>query len=147
VNFLNVGPWELTVILVIAILLVGPKRMVEIARTIGRTTSQMRRLSGEFLNTIQAELQTTEQEARQTLENVAGGEQEPVASISDEIRATEQETRQVLESIDENKREATTSIQAELQNVERETRQVMREIVGNVKDIVKGEQGAKEEQD
>ena len=70
-NFLNVGPWELTVVLIIAILLVGPRRMAEIARTIGRTTSQMRRLSSEFLGTIQAELQATEQEAQQALESIA----------------------------------------------------------------------------
>ena len=45
-NFLNVGPWEVTVILIIAILVVGPKRMVEVGRSIGRAASQMRRLSG-----------------------------------------------------------------------------------------------------
>ena len=94
-NFLNVGPWELTVIVVIAILLVGPKRMVEMARTIGRVSSQMRRISSEFLGTIRDEVEAVEADAHQVLEGA-------------ELQATEQETRQVLESIGEDRRRATT---------------------------------------
>jgi Sec-independent protein translocase protein TatA len=141
VNFLNVGPWELTVIFVIAILLVGPKRMVEMARTIGRVSSQMRRLSSEFLGTIRDEVETVEEEARQALEGVVEVGEESVA----ELQVTEQETRQVLESVDEDRRRATTSIRAELQAVEREARQALEEIAGNVGGIVRGEGEAREE--
>jgi sec-independent protein translocase protein TatB len=141
VNFLNVGPWELTVIFVIAILLVGPKRMVEMARTIGRVSSQMRRLSSEFLGTIRDEVETVEEEARQALEGVVQVGEESVA----ELQATEQETRQVLESVDEDRRRATTSIRAELQAVEREARQALEEIAENVGGIVRGEGEAREE--
>ncbi len=142
-NFLNIGPWELMVILAIAILLVGPKRVVEVARTIGRVTSQMRKLSGEFMGTIQAELQEAEQETRQALESVG----ESGAIISAEIQGTEQETRQTLESVGENEQQVTTSIKGELQAVERETHQLLEEIGGNFAGIIKGEQGAKKEQD
>lgn len=137
-NFLNVGPLEITVILILAILLVGPQRMVELARTIGRATTQMRKLSGEFFGTIQAELQATEQEVRQTLDSAAGDGQESIASLPDEIQTTQQETHQVLEDIGKDEREATTSIKTDLQAVERETRQVMKEIVESVEGIVKG---------
>ena len=140
-NFLNVGPWELTVIFIIAILLVGPKRMVEMARTIGRVSSQMRRLSSEFLGTIRDEVEAVEGEARQALESVVEVGQEPVA----ELQATEQETRQVLESIGEDRRRATTSIKAELQAVEHEARQALEEIVENVGGMVRGEREATEE--
>jgi sec-independent protein translocase protein TatB len=132
VNFLNVGPWELTVIVVIAILLVGPKRMVEMARTIGRVSSQMRRISSEFLGTIRDEVEAVEANAHQALDGA-------------ELQATEQETRQVLESIGEDRRRATTSIKAELQAVERETRQALEEIVENVGGMVRGEREATEE--
>jgi len=74
VNFLNVGPWELAVILVIALLLIGPKRMVELARTLGRVTGQLRKMSSEFTASIRAELLNTEREARQALENVVRDE-------------------------------------------------------------------------
>jgi len=79
VNFLNVGPWELTVILIIAILLIGPKRMMELARAIGRVTSQLRKLSNEFTASIQAELQATERETRQVLEDIVKDEPGPRA--------------------------------------------------------------------
>jgi sec-independent protein translocase protein TatB len=141
VNFLNVGPWEITVIFIIAILLVGPKRMVEMARTIGRVSSQMRRMSSEFLGTIRDEVEAVEADARQALEGVVQVGEESVA----ELQATEQETRQVLESIGEDRRQATTSIKAELQAVERETRQALEEIVENVGGMVRGEREAREE--
>ena len=98
-NFLNIGPWELMVILIIAILLVGPRRVVEIARAIGRVTAQMRKLSGEFMGTIQAELRATEQETRQALDSVVGEARRPVISVPAEIQAAERETHQALEEI------------------------------------------------
>jgi sec-independent protein translocase protein TatB len=141
VNFLNVGPWELTVIFIIAILLVGPKRMVEMARTIGRVSSQMRRMSAEFLGTIRDEVEAVEADARQALEGVVQVGEDSVA----ELQATEQETRQVLESIGEDRHRATTSIKAELQAVEHETRQALEEIVENVGGMMRGEREATEE--
>jgi Tat protein translocase TatB subunit len=140
VNFLNIGPMELMVILVIAILLVGPKRVVELARMFGRITGEMRRMSSEFLGTIQAELQDTEQEAREALESVAGGG----ASISDEVQATEQEARQALDGISEDGQVAAVSIRDELQAFQEETGRAMKEMVEGVKGIVKAEQEAEE---
>jgi len=66
VDFLNVGPWELVLVLIIAILVAGPKRMVEIARTLGQYSRQLRDLSREFSSALQAEIQATEEEAKQT---------------------------------------------------------------------------------
>jgi Sec-independent protein translocase protein TatA len=73
VDFLNVGPWELVVVLIIAILVAGPKRMVEIARTLGQYSRQLRDLSREFTMALQAEIDATEAEAGQAaadLQNV-----------------------------------------------------------------------------
>lgn len=63
-SFLNVGAGELAVVLIIAILLVGPQRMVEIARTIGQMTGQLSKLTNEFTATLQSEIQATEREMR-----------------------------------------------------------------------------------
>jgi Sec-independent protein translocase protein TatA len=62
VNFLNVGPWELIVVLIIAILVAGPQRMVEIARTLGRVSRQLGDLSREFTTALQAEIKAAEKE-------------------------------------------------------------------------------------
>lgn len=99
-NFLNIGPWELSVILIIAILMIGPKRMVEVTRAIGRITTHMRKLSGEFMSTIQTELRTVEQEARQAA-GVVGEERQSssIADISTDLKALGRETRQALSGI------------------------------------------------
>jgi Tat protein translocase TatB subunit len=70
VNFLNVGTWELMFILIIAILVVGPERMVEMARSFGRLSRQLRQMSNEFTATIRAEMAATERETRESIGDV-----------------------------------------------------------------------------
>lgn len=82
-NFLNVGPWELTVVLMIAIMMIGPKKMVELARTIRRYATQLRKLSGEFTTVLQSEIQATEQGARQILSEVRQVVEETQAAVTD----------------------------------------------------------------
>jgi len=98
-NFLNVGPWELSVILVIAILMIGPKRMVEIVRTLGRITAQVRKMSNEFMGTIQTEMQAAERDVRQTVDGGLVQEQDPIANLSAEIKALGRDTRRAVDEI------------------------------------------------
>lgn len=79
-DFLNVGPWELVVVLIIAILVAGPQRMVEIARSLGRLSRQLRDLSREFTTALQAEIYSSEEgtgtdldEVRKDLDDVLAG--------------------------------------------------------------------------
>jgi Sec-independent protein translocase protein TatA len=136
VNFLNVGPMELMVILIIAIMVVGPKRMVETVQAVRRFAGQLRNLSGEFTSLIQNEVQAAEREADPASTGAAGGPEgsrdvkrgtsedlqdiiregiAPIASIQAELRATAQETRQAFESVVEKDLASIASIPAELQ--------------------------------
>ena len=137
-NFLNVGPLELAVILILAILLVGPKRVVEIVQTIRRFADQLRSMSSEFTSLIQTEMQTTEREASsqdepQDTKRKTGGELKtiikegitPIASIQAELRATVQETRQALESIVKDELGPIAGVQADLQAAAQEARQAL----------------------
>jgi sec-independent protein translocase protein TatB len=136
VNFLNVGPWELTVIMIIAILLVGPKRMVEIARAIGQMTGQLRRLSNEFTSTLQAEVLTQSEaegqkeaagkdEATETASGILHSLTEPFVSLREELQATGRETREALENIVSGESEPIGQIQTELEATVQETRQTL----------------------
>ena len=54
-DFLGIGPLELIVVLIIAFIVVGPDRLPELARSIGKTMRDVRALSqglvsGSFLN-------------------------------------------------------------------------------------------------
>lgn len=137
-NFLNVGPLELTVILVLAILLVGPKRLVELFQSIRRFAGQLRSMSSEFTSLIQTEVQSTGRETDsedepQDTEREAGGKMvdaikeglAPIASLQAELREVAQETRQALESIVTDELEPIASLQAELQAATEETRQAL----------------------
>ena len=53
---LNIGPQELLIILVIALLVVGPQRLPELGRSIGRGLRELRRAQDEVKRTIQVNL-------------------------------------------------------------------------------------------
>ena len=44
----NIGPSELIVIFLVALLIVGPKRLPDIGRTIGKSLREFRRASDDF---------------------------------------------------------------------------------------------------
>lgn len=93
-DFLNVGPWELVVVLIIAILVVGPKRMVEIARKLGQLSRQLRDLSGEFAAALQAEVQTAERGEAANLEGI----QKELKDVEDAIVGAPQAEKKEVES-------------------------------------------------
>jgi sec-independent protein translocase protein TatB len=69
-NILGMGPLELLLILVLALIVFGPARLPEIMGQIGRAIADFRRatsqLSDEFNRTIQAELNETRQMVEET---------------------------------------------------------------------------------
>jgi sec-independent protein translocase protein TatA len=53
---LNIGPQELLLILVIALLVVGPRRLPELGRSIGKGIRELRKAQDEVRKTIQVSL-------------------------------------------------------------------------------------------
>lgn len=60
----NVGGPELLVILLIALIVLGPQRLPEAARTIGRVVSEVRRVSAGFQDEFRSALDQADQDAR-----------------------------------------------------------------------------------
>jgi sec-independent protein translocase protein TatB len=135
VNFLNISPGELMVIIVIAILVVGPKRMLELGQSVGRLTRRGRQIWGEVLKTIQAELQDT----KEAVEEIAAGG----SDLATEIKATGQETNKALRK----SKTETFDMKAELEEIGRETQQVMKEVTEGFASIITGKAEPKEKQD
>ena len=55
-DFMAVGTSEILMILLVAILVVGPNRIVEVARTIGKIMRTLRKASFDLTSTITKEL-------------------------------------------------------------------------------------------
>jgi len=81
---LGVGFPELVLILVVALLVLGPQRLPEVARMLGRAYAQLRRASEEFQNTIRQDLAALErQEDVNRNQAVAQEIRERLADIED----------------------------------------------------------------
>ena len=62
----NIGPQELLLILLVALVIVGPKRLPELSRTIGRGLREFRKAQDEVTKTIKLELDETEPTSKPT---------------------------------------------------------------------------------
>ena len=58
----GIGLPELVVILAVALIVLGPQRLPEVARMLGRAYGQLRRASEEFQNTIRQDLASLERQ-------------------------------------------------------------------------------------
>jgi Tat protein translocase TatB subunit len=56
----GIGMPELVVILVVALLVLGPKRLPEVARSLGRALGEFRRQSTEVMEELQTQLDVEE---------------------------------------------------------------------------------------
>jgi len=81
---LGIGLPEIILILVVALVVLGPQRLPEVARMLGRAYAQLRRASEEFQNTIRQDLAAIErQEDAQRNQAVAQELRERFADIEE----------------------------------------------------------------
>jgi Tat protein translocase TatB subunit len=89
----NVGGGELLVILLVALIVLGPQRLPEAARTIGKVMGDLRKVSSGFQNEMRSAMNeisdtTTTTARRNVLQKdapaAAGGVDDAIASVSGE---------------------------------------------------------------
>ncbi|MFO7540794.1 MAG: twin-arginine translocase TatA/TatE family subunit [Chloroflexota bacterium] len=87
-TFFGIGGWEFLVILLIAGIVMGPKRIREVAHWLGKTTAQLQTMSRAFMQQLNAELDAVDSgEMRAAMEDVQ------------ELRRQVQELRQELTGV------------------------------------------------
>lgn len=59
-DFLGIGSLELLLILVIALVFLGPTRLVDFAKSVGKTVREVRRAAGEAVRAIEDEASVEE---------------------------------------------------------------------------------------
>lgn len=78
--FGNIGAGELIFVLIIILLVVGPRRLPEITRTLGRTLYKIQMAYQEFVSAFEEELRAVEETAKEVSENVQ--------TVKDEVNST-----------------------------------------------------------
>ena len=53
---LNIGPQELLIVLIIALVVVGPQRLPELGRTIGKALREFRKIQDDVKDTLKFDL-------------------------------------------------------------------------------------------
>lgn len=82
-NFLNIGPMELVLIFTLALIVLGPRRLPEVARDLGKALNSLRRATRDLEEEIRQELGPT-------TEALLGSIQATGASPQDEVLQTPQ---------------------------------------------------------
>ena len=75
---------HLVVIFLVALVVFGPEKLPELARTLGRLMADFRKASGDFRSTLEAEMRDLERQARDTQQKIKAAVQlqEPSASTA-----------------------------------------------------------------
>lgn len=95
-NFGGVGGGEFLVILVIALIVFGPGRLVEVASSLGKAFREFRKMSQDLTTELQKELEVTKElqtELEKELQPLTGEEakKEPQTESSDNEASTKEE--------------------------------------------------------
>jgi Sec-independent protein translocase protein TatA len=104
-SILGIGLPELMVILILAGIVMGPHRVRDVARTLGRVTAQLQGISREFARQLNAELDALEGD------DVKGAIGD-MRSLQREVEALRQELKQVPRSFTNEAKETLRESQA-----------------------------------
>ncbi len=63
-DFLSVGASEILMVLLVALLVVGPNKVVEVARTFGKVMRSIRKASSELTSAVTREMEIEDREKR-----------------------------------------------------------------------------------
>lgn len=84
--FGSIGPAELILIFIVALLVFGPKKLPEIGKSVGKAIREFKRTSEEIKGRIEDEIQASEiKDVARDLKSGISGIRDEVTSFKDEI--------------------------------------------------------------
>ena len=93
----GIGMTELIIILVIALLVIGPEKLPELARTLGKGLAEFKKTAEDFRNTIHENLEVEEEKGKllkkteQSKDNKSKNEEDPAKGKDESNPKTESE--------------------------------------------------------
>jgi Tat protein translocase TatB subunit len=100
-NFFNIGTAELLLIFAIALIVVGPRRLPQIARDFGKILNDLRKMSQEFTKDLTLELDASSDEESET-DDIADQNasekavQEATTDLTQELNAPSEESERSM---------------------------------------------------
>ena len=85
-SFLGMGPLEIVIILLIAFIVLGPERMMEAARYLGRLVGEGRKLASEMPRVVVEDDDIKVVNAGETISMTRGVDRKPDETVSDGSR-------------------------------------------------------------
>jgi sec-independent protein translocase protein TatB len=104
---LNVGPLELLVVLAVALIVVGPERLPELARSIGRALRQLREVQDEVRNMVTTGVDDDIRDAAAEFKKVTGSIKR-ATDVKGAVRRADQGIRQQAASSKQPARDAAS---------------------------------------
>lgn len=99
-NFLGIGPAELILVLIVAVIVVGPQRLPEVAVQLARAIRRLRGYATDVTAQMRGELDELMKEyetVRQELRELRDTARTDVSSVTQEVERTLRETQPIIE--------------------------------------------------
>jgi Tat protein translocase TatB subunit len=61
-GFLGIGPWEILLIVILALIVLGPGKLTDFAKTLGKTVRAIRKYSADLTTAVTRELDSSKEE-------------------------------------------------------------------------------------
>jgi sec-independent protein translocase protein TatA len=87
-NVFGIGPLEMAIILIVALLVFGPKKLPEIGRSLGKTVRGFQEASKEFTNEFKKESQQVEESVQMQATLESGTPPSNVAETSESVQTS-----------------------------------------------------------
>ena len=86
-SILGMGPLEVVVVLLIAFIVLGPDRMIDAARFLGRMVGEGRRLASEMPRVVMEDDDIKVVSGGETISMTRGAERKPAETVSDDLQS------------------------------------------------------------
>lgn len=87
----GIGMPELIVILVIALIVIGPQKLPELARSLGKGLAEFKRATDDFRQNVEEEAKASEEKRENVSQVTAAKEAEPKADVAGQAAADRSE--------------------------------------------------------